>query len=880
MEMNDLLSDYRRSLPAGEIADELNRQLEAYTRLVVTAPPGAGKSTLLPLTIWQGLAHINGLPKDGKILMLEPRRLAARQIAERMAAMLGEPVGQTVGYRVRFDQCISAATRIEVLTEGILSRMLVDDPTLDGVSVLIFDEFHERNLTTDQALALARASQQIIRPELRILLMSATIDTESLCQALDAPLLESRGRLFPVTIFHEEECTPQSCAALVANCIRRALRQHEGDLLAFLPGQGEITRCMELLQPVLGEQVLLAPLYGQLSPEAQRRALLPSADGRRKVVLATPIAETSLTIQGVRIVVDSGLCRRLQFDPRTALSRLETVRISLDMANQRSGRAGRLSEGVCYRLWSLATEHRMPLCREPEVVEADLAPLLLDVAAWGETDLYQLPWLTPPPRAHVAQASRLLQMLRAIDTDGRLTPHGRQLVKLPCHPRMAQMLICATDASQRALATDIAALLEERDILTSQSEESDLNLRIERLRQQRDVRQESGSQRGVQQESGSQRGVRQEHGGQRGSRTLQVERIAAQYRRMVHLEEADNSLPNPYTTGRLIATAFPERIAQRQERSALRAVSSGGSPGGLRGGLHGETVIYKLSNGETATLDQADDLSGDEWIAVASLDKRIFLAAPLLREDLEPLATWREQICWESKRGEIVARRERRIGALTLDSRPLDLEQHREEVVRVICEAARREGISLFDFNDEVQRLQLRLAALRNWHPEEEWPDLSTPALLACADEWLPLYIGKATNVNALKKLDLKPIIWNLLSYDQQQLADRLAPTHLTVPTGSRIRVDYRQGAEAPVVSVRLQECFGLTDTPRVDEGRRPVLMELLSPGFKPVQLTQDLSSFWQTTYFEVRKELRRRYPKHFWPDNPTEAPATKGVKR
>ena len=866
------LLPYLHQLPVGEMAEEVNRALSRHPRLVLTAPPGAGKSTLLPLTILQGFVQQeardpagNALAETvscGKILMLEPRRLAARQIAERMASMLGERVGETVGYRVRFERCVSSKTRIEVLTEGILSRMLVDDPTLEGVSVVLFDEFHERNLTTDTAFALARASQQIIRPDLRILLMSATIDTTAICQAFDAPLLESQGRLFPVEVIYDEEATPATCAHAVAQTIKRALCEHEGDILAFLPGQGEIMRCKELLEATT-PTALICPLYGLMTAEAQRRAILPSPEGERKVVLATPIAETSLTIEGVRIVVDSGFCRKLVFDPRTSLSRLETVRISLDMARQRTGRAGRLGEGVCYRLWSRATELRMDDCRRPEIEEADLAPVVLDVAAWGETDLYQLPWLTPPPTAHVAQGSQLLRLLQAIDEQGAITPHGRRLAQLPCHPRIAQMLTKASTPCQQALATDIAALLDERDILSSDTADTDLNSRIRSLRESRS----KGS-----------------------NRYASILRNAQQYLRLIQQKNtnitpsgsdktqlsADNSLPNPYDTGALIASAYPERIALR-----LDAEGQAASKHRNNSVLQADTVRYKLSNGEVATLQQADDLSGEELIAVASMDKRIFLAAPLQRDALADLTQWRRQVYWDSKLGEVIARHELRIGALTLEWRPIAMDEVRDEVVRVVCEAARRDGLSMFDFAAaDVQRLQLRMASLQRWHPEEEWPDLSTTALLQRADEWLPLYIGKATTAQALKKIDLTEVIWGMLSYEQQQRADHLAPTHITVPTGSRIRVDYRQGAEAPIVSVRLQECFGMSDTPRVDEGRRPVLMELLSPGFKPVQLTQDLRSFWQGTYFEVRKELRRRYPKHFWPDNPTEAPATRGVKR
>lgn len=813
-----------RQLPVGEILPQVNRSLQAVPRLVVTAPPGAGKSTLLPLSLLEEIPQ-------GKILMLEPRRIAARQIAERMAFMRGERVGETVGYRVRFENRVSEKTRIEVLTEGILTRMLVEDPTLEGVAMVIFDEFHERSIATDTALALTRETAQLLRPDLKILLMSATINTSALCRALDAPLLESEGRMFPVTILHEEESDPAHCAAAVASVIRKAHREQSGDILAFLPGQAEIMACKELLEGVW-EHTAICPLYGLMQPEAQRRAIRPSAEGERKVVLATSIAETSLTIEGVRTVVDAGFCRKMVFDVHTGLSRMETVRISLDMARQRSGRAGRLSQGVCYRLWSKATEHRMSECRLPEIMEADLAPVVLEVAAWGEADLYRLPWLTPPPQAHHAHAQQLLRMLQAIDDKGRITSHGKRLSSLPCHPRMAAMLLSEAREETQALAADLAALLEERDPLYD-SGDADMNSRIERLRSLRGRKGKEGL----------------------SGRWINIERIAEQYRRLVWVKEV-NTIPSPFTTGELIASAYPERIAQTYANGK-----------------------YRMASGEVVLLEESDDLSACPLLAVASVGNRIFLAAPLDKEWLTQRAHWRESIYWDSKQGRLVDRRELRVGALLLESRPLEGNASAKGV-EVMAEAAIKEGTSMFDFNDRVTQLQQRLASVSSWHPELDLPDSSTEGVLRQASEWLPLYAGKATTTAELKKIDLCEVIWGTLSYEQQIAVERIAPTHIQVPTGSRIRVDYRQGAEAPVLSVRLQECFGMADTPCVDEGRRPVLMELLSPGFKPVQLTQDLHSFWQGTYFEVRKELRRRYPKHSWPEQPMEAPAVRGVKR
>ena len=816
------------NLPVAEVAGEIDRLLPQNSCVVVTAPPGAGKSTLLPLTILENLP-------EGKVLMLEPRRVAARQIAERMAWMLGEPVGRTVGYRMRFEQKVSAGTRIEVLTEGVLVRRLVDDPGLEGVSVVIFDEFHERSLTTEVALALTREAQQVLRPDLRMLVMSATIDTDALCRDLDAPLVESRGKMFPVEVVRgKEEAKPENAAELVAQTVRLAHRDHAGDILAFLPGEADIRRCAEHLGASLGETQVF-PLYGMLSGEEQRRAIAPSAPGSRKIVLATPIAETSLTIEGVRVVVDSGLCRKPVYDPQRGLSRLETVRISRDMADQRAGRAGRVAPGVCYRLWSAATEQRMPPVRVPEILEADLAPTVLAIAAWGESRPERLPWLAPPPALSLRHARELLEELGALDANGSITPHGRALAGLPCHPRVAQMLLKADTPERKALAADLAALLEEKDPLDTP--EAGVYVRLKALRDARQSRREG-----------------------RWSRMC---RIAEQYRKMVRVP-VDDADPDPFEAGALLAAAYPERIAKAWKDGVGR---------------------FCLAGGDLAAVDPSDPLAASEWLAVGSLHAapggvgRIFLAAPLGASDLKPYIRRRDVVAWDSRQGSVAARRESRVGQLAVSAQPLS-DVPREEIVRVICEAARKEGTSMLDFSDEVQNLQRRVAAVAAWRPELELPDLSTETVLERASEWLPPFIGKATTTAELKRIDLFAALWSLLTYPQQQAVDRLAPSHITVPTGSRIRVEYRQGADAPVVRVRLQECFGLTDTPRVDDGRRPVLMELLSPGFKPVQLTTDLRSFWEGTYFEVRKELKRRYPKHAWPDDPLAADPVRGVKK
>ena len=888
------------SLPASQIAVGVNEALHTNSSLVVTAPPGAGKSTLLPLTI------LSSLGEGEKILMLEPRRLAARQIAERMAQMLGEQVGETIGYRVRFESRVSKRTRIEVLTEGILTRMIVDDATLDGVSVVIFDEFHERSINSDLALALTRQAQQIIRPDLKVVIMSATIDTSNICAALQAPLIESEGRMFPVELHYADEDTdPRDIAAAAASTTIEAYKKYEGDILVFLPGQAEIERCYELLsksqhftaspsQPIntsthqhlttstsqptttTPHHLTIHPLYGNLSPEDQRRAIAPSAPGERKIVIATPIAETSITIEGVRVVIDAGLCRQVVFDARTGLSHLETVRISMDMATQRMGRAGRVAEGVCYRLWTKASEHLMAEQRKPEIEEADLAPMLLDTAAFGESDAEALPWLTMPPRAGVFKAKELLTALGAIDENGNITSIGKRMTTLPCHPRIARMILATTNLTtstpqgvhlsplgfcrlpeqevhqqhlttstshhnNTSLACDIAALLEEKDPL-SETGGTDLTLRLSALRAARRKKQLGRWQR--------------------------IAKIAAEYRRMAHTDE-DNRDPAPTEVGLLVAYAYPERIAH-----------STNSIGG-----------YRLASGANVQLDAADQQSAHSWLAIASLYSapgttgRVFLAAPIAPDDLEKeFVKEVDNIAWDTKQGCVVMQREQRIGKLMLSQKPIH-DADKERLKGIVCEAMKKDGLTMMAWSEKaVEQVQRRVAQVAAWHPEMALPDVSTEHLLSTAADWLPFYLEEGgrvkTSVQELRKLNLAEIIWNILPYEAQLEVDRLAPTHIEVPTGSHIRIDYRSGAEAPVLSVRLQECFGMERTPCVDDGRQPLLMELLSPGFKPVQLTQDLASFWQGTYFEVRKELRRRYPKHYWPENPLEAEAVRGVKR
>src|SRR5690606_8877903 len=814
-------------LPITEVISKVKHDLSTNNTLVLSTPPGAGKSTIVPLALLDA-PWLQGR----KIVMLEPRRLAASSIAHRMAALLGEDTGETVGYRVRFENQTTSHTRTVVVTEGILTRMLHQDNALEDVGLVIFDEFHERRLHTDLSMVLCRESQQVLRPDLRLLIMSATLDVEPLSRLLRCPVVESKGRLHPVNLIHTDEPPLHQLPEQCARTILKALRENDGDVLAFLPGEAEIRKCRALLtSEALG--VSIHPLYGQLPLAEQQMAIQPRRDGRRKVVLATAIAETSLTIEGISNVVDSGFTRTMLFDPPSGLSRLKTVRISLDAADQRAGRAGRLGPGTCYRMWTRATELRMAAFRTPEIAEADLTSLLLDLAAWGIQEIEKLDWLTPPPTNAIAQARDTLRNLNAV-IDNKITPHGRQLHALPCHPRIAHMLLTARDLGWLSLATDIASLLEERDPLGREVGAA-IGSRIDALRKHRRL-------------------------GDKDRRFDNLEKIARSYRKLLHADE-DNALTDPYHTGLLLAHAYPERIAK------MRA---------------GEFGVFQLSNGKRALLNTDDDLSRESWLAIAHLDAReglgkVFLAAPVDPNELTLFAKETTRIEWDTKKGGISATKDLRLGNIALASVPLP-QPDSQEVIGAICKAITSEGLQLLSFTDAVLKWQNRVLSLRKWCPGAGWPDVSTPALLQHPEAWLTPYLTGIKKVEDLRRLDLLRILENSIDYAKQQDLNRLAPTHLAVPSGSSIALSYSPLGEPPVLAVRLQEVFGMLETPFVNDGRMPVLLHLLSPGFKPVQVTADLKSFWQTTYFEVRKELKRRYPKHAWPENPLQAQAVRGV--
>lgn len=810
-------------LPVAEIIPEVRKTLADHTTLIVGAPPGAGKSTLLPLALFE-----EDFLQGKKILMLEPRRLAARSIAMRMAELLGEETGQTVGYRIRFENRVSKETRIEVVTEGILTRMLQSDNALEQFGLVIFDEFHERNLQADLALALCREAQQVLRPDLRLMIMSATLNIPQLQTLLNAPVIESKGRQYPVEVIHTTDADEYLLPELVAQTIARAVKEFDGDVLAFLPGEGEIRKCEEILRTHLSE-FNIHPLYGMLPQNEQYLAIMPNKHGKRKIVMATSIAETSLTIEGISIVVDSGFARRSRFDPASGLSRLETLRISKDAADQRAGRAGRLSAGVCYRLWTKATHERMAEHRIPEIMEADLCTLVLELCKWGTEDIAKMCWLTLPPKNSLQQAFDTLTQIGALE-NGKITEHGKQIHSLACHPRIAHMLLLAESKAMKQLGCDIAGILEERDPLPKDSG-IDLNLRIEALRRARSHNAFN-------------------------HKFKRIEKNAASYRKLLNVE-ADNDPVDSNDTGLMLAYAYPERIASAKP---------------------GNNAQFQLANGKIATAGHKDDLAHEAWLAVASMDLRdgvgkIFMAAPLNPKDLIHLVKEKQTITWHTRKGGLICSTELKIGSIVLQSKPL-IKPDESLVLDAICYAIKQEGESLLDFTDQFSQLQNRISSLAIWNKDEPWPPVTTLHLLATAKDWLGPYVKDIRKTEDIKKVNLAECLVHSLSWEQQQLLEQQAPSRLEVPSGSKIRMEYFSNGAAPVIAVRLQEVFGMEDTPTVNTGKMKTVLHLLSPGYIPVQVTTDLKSFWNNTYHEVKKELQRRYPKHAWPDDPWKAKA------
>ncbi|MFT5822108.1 MAG: ATP-dependent helicase HrpB [Crocinitomix sp.] len=822
---------YTENLPIVDVFDQVKERLRTHKTLVLTAPPGAGKSTLLPLALLN-----EPWLKGKKILMLEPRRLAAKGIASRMANLIGENVGESIGYRIRFDVKVSEQTKIEILTEGILTRMLQSDSALEGVGLIIFDEFHERSIHADIALALTRETQSVLRDDLRLLIMSATIDSANLTQLLDAPLVESNGRQFPVDVIYEGEADKTLLPEAAANTVMKALKSHSGDVLVFLPGEREINNCATILKRKTDhEKIAIQELYGRLPQAKQYAAIHPNKQGKRKIVIATSIAETSLTIEGVKVVVDCGFARVAKFDTRSGLSGLRTIQITNDAADQRAGRAGRIEPGTCYRLWSKATQSKLTPHRIPEIMEADLTPLLLNLANWGIQNIEDLTWIDLPPSHAIKQATKNLENLEAIE-NGKITAHGKRMNQLPTHPRIAHMLLTAQEEGLLSLAADLAAVLEERDPLPKESG-IDITLRVEALRRSRSNKQQGG-------------------------KFARIDKISKQYRKMMKAEE-DNGSFDPYEAGLLLVHAYPERIAFARP---------------------GNNAQFQLANGAYAMAGHKDDLAHEPWLAVANLNDResgtgkIFLAAPLNPTDLVPFLKTQDIVRWSTKKGGLKAVNETRIGSIVLKSIPID-EPDQKLVQKAISQAIAKEGKSLLNFDKSVEQWQNRIITVKKWYPNENWPNTSTDFLLETNDSWLSPYLNNVNKPEELKKINLSEVLQFSLSSEQQRLLNELAPSKIQVPSGSHIELDYQKSGSTPILPVRIQEIFGLKSTPTVNRDEIKVLMHLLSPGYKIVQTTTDLESFWKSAYHEVRKELRIRYKRHAWPENPFEHEPLSGAK-
>jgi ATP-dependent helicase HrpB len=857
--MADILSGRAvRELPVVEVVSELRGALSKAGSAVLVAPPGAGKTTVVPLAL-AGEAWLGG----GRVVVLEPRRLAARAAAERMSFLLGEPgAGGTVGYRVRGETRVGGSTRIEVVTEGVLTRMLQSDPSLGGVGLVVFDEFHERSVHADLGLALSLHSRALLRPELRILVMSATLDAVPVAELLGgAPVVSSEGRAYPVETRWLARPVAERIEGAVVGAVLRALEEDPGDVLVFLPGAGEIGRTeRRLAEAGLPSGVAVRPLFGNLTRHQQDLAIAPSVPGERKVVLATSIAETSLTIEGVRVVIDSGLMRVPRFDPGTGLSRLETLRVTRDSADQRRGRAGRTAPGVCYRLWTSAEDRGLVPERRPEIVEADLAPLALELATWG-ADPSELRWLDPPPAAAFSQAMELLEALEAISDEGSATPHGRRLARLGLHPRLGHMLVRGRELGLGPLACDLAALLSERDLIRAEGRapDADLRLRVDILhgRGPGAIRA-PGTVAGQQLDRGALRQVARE--AERLRRALRVGRAPAR--------PAPGGTGQPVATGAetglLLALAYPDRIGQRRP---------------------GQRGRFLLRNGRGARFAEPQPLEGADWVVAAEVEgrgveARIFRAAPLTAAEIEAhfAAQIDEQreVFWDPAAGRVVARRRRVLGALTLAEAPL-ADPDPAAVAGALLAGVRDLELEALPWTEDTRQLRQRLQFLHRLDPAS-WPDRSEAALLESLEDWLLPYLAGMRRWSDLRRLDLGAALLGGLPWDRRGRIEALAPTHVQVPSGSRIRIDYSD-PDAPALAVRLQEVFGLVDTPAVGDGRVPLTVHLLSPARRPVQVTRDLASFWRDAYFEVRKDLRGRYPKHYWPEDPMSAVATRRVR-
>ena len=817
------MRSFDTALPIDEALPELTAALRAGNAAVLVAPPGAGKTTRVPLVLidepWAA---------DKKILVLEPRRLAARAAAERMASTLGETVGDTVGLRVRFSSKVSRKTRIEVVTEGVFTRLILDDPSLDGVAAVLLDEFHERSLDADLALALARDVQQGLRDDLKLLAMSATLDGARVAKLLGgAPVIESAGRAFDVETRYLGRDQRAHIEQQVADAVTRALRADPGSVLAFLPGAAEIRRTENLLKERVSDpSVDVVTLYGALDAQTQDRAIALAPPGQRKVVLATSIAETSLTIQGVRIVVDSGLARVPRYEPDVGLTRLETVRVSRAAADQRRGRAGRTEPGVCYRLWDEPQTASLEPYARPEILAADLSGMLLDLAQWGASDPGMLAFLDPPPSGALTEARALLLELGAIDGNGRITDEGRRLRALPLPPRLARMVVDAGAEGSGALAADVAAILSERGL---GGDSVDLTHRLDIFRRDRSRRGED------------------------------ARRMAKRWADGVASPKGEGDL----SPGAILSLAYPDRIAKSR--------SAGGG--------------FLLANGRGANVDPAAALSREPFLAIAELagtaaQGRVLLAAPITLKEIEQRFAdkieSREDIAFDAASASLRGRRSERLGALALAEQTLRV-MPSEQNARLLADGIVRLGVERLPWTKPLKQWRDRVMFLRRAEGDE-WPDLSDAALGANAGEWLVLLLGDKTAMADISTDELSTALHALIPWDMKRRIEAEAPTHFTAPSGSSVPIDY-EAEEGPKLSIRVQELFGLDRHPSIAGGKVPLVVELLSPAQRPVQVTRDLPGFWRGSYAAVKAELKGRYPRHPWPDNPLAAPATRRAK-
>jgi len=813
-----------KSLPIDAVLAELRACLEARPSAVLVAPPGAGKTTRVPLALldsaWRG---------DGRIIMLEPRRLAARAAARHMAKSLGEEVGRTVGYRVRMESRVGKETRVEVVTEGVFTRMLLADPSLEGIAAVLFDEFHERSLEADTGLALALEAREALRPDLRLLVMSATIDGARVATLLgDAPVISCAGREFPVETRYLGRPRERRVEDAMADAVRAALRQETGSILAFLPGQGEIRRTVERLAGALPDGVDLCPLYGALTPAEQDRAIRPAEAGRRKVVLATAIAETSLTIEGVRVVIDSGLARKPRYEPANGLTRLETLKVSRAAADQRRGRAGRLEPGICYRLWEEGQTAALQPFDRPEILEADLTGLVVDLAAWGTSDPDSLSWLDPPPKPAWAEAVALLRALDALDAAGRLTKDGEALARLPLHPRLAHMVARTAATGDPRLAGDIAVILSERGLGGT---DTDLRERVRRLR------------------------------GDKSGRAREARKLAGRWAAMLGGSGEDDR-GDIETCGRLLALAYPDRVAQAR----------------------GAAGHFRLASGRGAMLDAADPLAREDFLAVAELQgaaklARITLAAPITRADIEEMFADHietgSQVAFDRKAGAVRCRIVRHLQGLVLDERP-DPAPDAEAVTAALLGAIADLGLAVLPWTAKLDRLRSRIGFLAK-RGLDGWPDTGDAALLSDLAGWLGPFIAGKAALSAITADDLRAALEALVPWDKKAEFGRLAADAIRLPTGRDAPVDY--AAEAgPTISAKPQELFGLDHHPLLADGE-PVTIVLLSPASRPIQQTRDLPGFWGGSWADVRRDMRGRYPKHDWPEDPLNASPTDRAK-